>query len=159
MKALLRMLLLICMVVAPWGALPLRASIPAAAAVANYQGLWWNPQESGWGVNFAHQGDIVFATWFTYDAARKPWWLIAQLNRTAGGAYAGGVWTVAGPPFNAVPFPPEGSAGGAVETPVGSASVTFANGNAATFAYTVNGSAQSRAITRQVFVAPGTVCR
>ena len=28
---------------------------------ANYQGLWWKPSESGWGVNFAHQGDVVFA--------------------------------------------------------------------------------------------------
>ena len=31
--------------------------------------------ESGWGVNLAHQGDIIFATWFTYDVAGKAWWL------------------------------------------------------------------------------------
>ena len=24
--------------------------------------------EDGWGVNFAHQGDLLFATWYTYDA-------------------------------------------------------------------------------------------
>ncbi len=41
------------------------------------------PAESGWGINFAHQGDIVFATWFTYDTAGKPWWLIAELHKTA----------------------------------------------------------------------------
>ncbi|HEX6793354.1 MAG TPA: glycosyl hydrolase family 28-related protein, partial [Casimicrobiaceae bacterium] len=43
----------------------------AAAASPNYEGLWWaSPagSESGWGINFAHQGDIIFATWFTYDA-------------------------------------------------------------------------------------------
>jgi len=28
-----------------------------------------------------------------------------------------------------------------------------------TFAYTVNGRSQTKAIARQVFVAPGTVCR
>ena len=39
------------------------------ARATNYQDLWWNPAESGWGVNFTHQGDIIFATWFTYDAA------------------------------------------------------------------------------------------
>src|SRR5262249_40359129 len=36
---------------------------------ANYQGLWWSSpanSESGWGVNLAHQGDIIFASWFTY---------------------------------------------------------------------------------------------
>ena len=46
-----------------------------------------------------------------------------------------------------------------VETPVGTATVTFANGNAATFAYTVNGTSRTKAITRQVFVSPGTVCQ
>ncbi len=51
----------------------------------NYQGLWWNPLESGWGINFAHQGDIIFATWFTYDAGGKPWWLIAELHKIGRG--------------------------------------------------------------------------
>jgi len=37
--------------------------------------------------------------------------------------------------------------------------VTFANGNGATFAYTVNGVTQSKAIARQVFAPPGTVCQ
>ena len=39
-------------------------------AKPNYQGVWWNAppgSESGWGINFAHQGDSLFATWFTYD--------------------------------------------------------------------------------------------
>ncbi len=139
-----------------WGAQP------NLALATNYTDLWWNApagSESGWGINFTHQGDIVFATWFTYDAARKPWWLIALLNKSTAGVYAGPVSTVTGPPFNAVPFPPGGSPGGAVETEVGSASVTFANGNAATFTYRVNGTAQTKTITRQVFIAPGTVCQ
>ena len=45
------------------------------------------------------------------------------------------------------------------ETVVGTATVTSSNGNAATFDYTVNGGVQSRAIARQVFVPPGTVCQ
>jgi len=62
---------------------------------------------------------------------------------------------VTGPPFNSAPFPP----GGAIEAAVGSATAIFANGDAATFAYTVNGTSQTEAIARQAFVAPGTVCR
>ncbi len=31
----------------------------------NYQGLWWNPAESGWGLHLTQQGDILFAWWFT----------------------------------------------------------------------------------------------
>ncbi len=56
-------------VVAAWLAMAsLLGSSPALAAVTNYQGLWWNApagSESGWGINFAHQGDTLFATWFT----------------------------------------------------------------------------------------------
>jgi hypothetical protein len=43
--------------------------------------------------------------------------------------------------------------------PVGTATLSFANGNAGSFAYTVNGVAQTKAITRQVFRTPGTICR
>ena len=41
------------------------------AVPANYQGLMWKApagSEAGWGLNLAHQGDSMFATWFTYDA-------------------------------------------------------------------------------------------
>jgi probable HAF family extracellular repeat protein len=132
-----------------WGAQP------DLALATNYTDLWWNASESGWGINFAHQGDVVFATWFTYDGSGKPWWLIAQLDKSATGGYSGPVSTVSGPSFGSVPF----DASKVAETQVGTATVTFANGNAATFAYTVNGQSANKAITRQVFVAPGTVCQ
>ena len=112
---------LACVVAWVWLGAPFGAS-PALAAGANYQGLWWNPPaESGWGINFAHQGDMIFATWFTYDGRGEPWWLIAELHRTAQAGYTGDVWTVTGPPFNAVPFDPARVA----ETAVGRMSVTF----------------------------------
>ena len=38
-------------------------------------------------------------------------------------------------------------------------SFTFSDGNDATFAYTVNGVSQAKAITREVFTNPGTVCQ
>ena len=136
-----------------WGAQP------NLALATNFQDLWWSAPETGWGINFAHQGDIIFATWYTYDALGKPWWLIAVMHKTAEGVYAGAVSTVTGPPFNAVPFPPEGSPGGAIETIVGTASSTFKDGNNATFAYTVNGVSQTKPISRFVFRAPGTVCQ
>ena len=128
--------------------------VPAAPS---YQGLWWNAtaaSEAGWGINFAHQGDIVFATWFTYDQAGKPLWLAAELRRTAAGTYAGDVFTSTGPPFNAVPFDPARR----VDTVVGTMTVTFGDVNNATFAYTVNGIAQTKAITRQLFASPVPSC-
>lgn len=130
---------------------------PNLALATNYQDLWWAApaaSESGWGVNFTHQGDTIFATWFTYDLDGTPLWLVATANKTSAGVYTGTLYRTTGPAFNAVPFDPMH----VVATPVGTATLTFADGNDATFAYTVNGVAQAKAITRQVFRAPGTVC-
>ena len=124
----------------------------------NYTDLWWRSpagSEAGWGISFTHQGDVIFATWFTYDANREPWWLIAELHRTGDGLYQGLVYTVSGPAFSSVPFDP----GTVAASVVGTASVAFANGNRATFSYVVNGIAQAKPIERQVFVPPGTACR
>ncbi len=131
---------------------------PDLALATNYQDLWWAApagSESGWGINLTHQGDTIFASWFTYDIDGTPMWLVATAPRTPAGTYTGVLYRTGGPAFNAVPFDPAK----VVATPVGSATFTFADGNAATFAYVVNGVAQSKNITRQVFAAPGTVCQ
>jgi hypothetical protein len=41
----------------------------------------------------------------------------------------------------------------------GTATLTFSDGNFATFDYTVDGIAQTKQITRDVFAPPGTVCQ
>ncbi len=123
----------------------------------NYPDLWWaapGGSESGWGVNVTQQGTTIFATWFTYDVDGSPLWLSATLTPTAGNAFGGTLYRTTGPPFNAVPFDPNR----VTLAPVGTLTLTFANGNAATFAYAVNGVAQVKSITRQVFRSPGTVC-
>jgi hypothetical protein len=143
----------------------------AGALPFNYQGLWWNsPQasEPGWGINFSHQGDIIFATWFTYDLEGKPWWLGVTAIKTAENVYTGSLFTTTGPPFNAVPWNP----GLVVETNVGTATFTFNDYNNATFAYTIEtpavelaaagrnkaAVAQVKSITRQLFAEPVPGC-
>ncbi|MCM2329642.1 MAG: choice-of-anchor J domain-containing protein, partial [Lysobacter sp.] len=57
----------------------LLAEVAGGGTTANYTGLWYNfpaESESGWGVNFTHQGNIVFATLFTYDSGGAPLWLV-----------------------------------------------------------------------------------
>ena len=124
----------------------------------NYQDLWWAApagSEMGWGVNLTHQGDTIFATWFTYDVDRTPLWLFVTALKTAQGVYSGTLYRTTGPPFNSVPFDPTKVAA----TTVGAATFTFTDGNTGTFNYTVNSVTQTKAITREVFVAPGTVCQ
>lgn len=135
----------------PFGAVSPATSVQVVAAgPPNYQGLWWNApvgSESGWGMNFAHQGDTIFATWFTYDAAGDAWWLAMTAPLQLSGVYSGTILAFSGPPFNAVPFSPQ-AVGSAT---VGSGTLSFTDANTGTFTYTVNGIAQSKTITRQVF--------
>jgi hypothetical protein len=139
------------------------ATAPDYASATNYQDLWWvgDGSESGWGINFAHQGDSVFATWYTYDVDGAPLWLSVLAARVgATNVYTGTLYRTSGPRFDAY------DATKAVLTQVGTATLTFANGGSATFSYTTTGvgglpaASQSKTISRYVFAAPaGTVCR
>jgi len=102
-----------------------------------------------------HEGTTIFGTWFTYALDGTPLWLSVTAPNTGPGVYAGTLYQTTGPAFDAVPFNPANVA----LTTVGMATFTFADGNDATFAYTVNGISQTKAITRQVFQSPGTTCQ
>jgi hypothetical protein len=128
------------------------------AASANYQGLWWRSpanSESGWGVNLAHQGDILFATWFTYDASGAgQWFVMSNGNKTATGTYSGTLYQTTGPSFDANPWNPALVS----YTPVGNATFAFTDADNGTFTYTVNGVTQSKPIVRDVFALPAPTC-
>jgi hypothetical protein len=138
-----------------WGAQP------DLTKAANYQDLWWaaGGAESGWGVNLTQQGTTIFATWFTYDVNRNPVWYSATAGQSAQKTYTGTLYRTSGPAFSAVPFNPSQ----VTRTPVGTVTFSFTDGNNGSFAYQVNDGAnigtQSKAITRQVFRAPGTTCQ
>jgi len=127
---------------------------PDPAANTNYTDLWWNPNESGWGINLAHQGDTIFAAWFTYADNGSPLFLVATMAKTATGVYEGDLYRATGP-----------AGAGLSAATVGAGNLTFTNGNSATFAYSARlpGMAApitaTKAITRQIFVAPGTGCQ
>jgi hypothetical protein len=120
----------------------------------NVQDLWWNPAESGWGINFAHQDDTIFATLFTYDASGKGMWLVmpdGEADATTG-VYNGKLYSTRGPAFNAQPWT------ATTPTEVGAMSLDFKDGNSATLNYTVNGVPVQKTIQRQVFSSPKTKC-
>lgn len=112
----------------------------------DYTDLWWNPNESGWGISITHQSGTVFAAWYTYDAAGKPvWYVVPQcpvsaasctgaIYQVTGGASIHSVWNGTNPP-----------------TSVGSATFLFGNANTSTLKYTIDGVSDTRDIVRQVF--------
>ncbi|HKP67156.1 MAG TPA: hypothetical protein VJX31_11065 [Casimicrobiaceae bacterium] len=141
------------------GVKPLVITVPNPApptSAPNYQGLWWAAPagaESGWGINFAHQGNTIFATWFTYDASGKAAWYVMTAQKTGAGTFAGSMYQTNGPAFNAVPFDPAG----VTAIAVGTGTLAFSSATAGTFTYTVNGITQAKAIVPQIF-GPAPMC-
>jgi len=117
-------------VVAMFAISPCRSDVVLGATPAsgNFQGLCWNSpamSESGWGINFAHQGDTTFATWFSYDSTGKTLWLSMTATQVGVNQYAGTLYQTHGPAFSAVPFNPALVS----VTPVGSGTLTFSDLN------------------------------
>jgi len=136
----------------------------AQGSVPNYTDLWG--LQSGWGVHIAHQGDVVFATWFAYRADGKGEWLVMPNGvRIDALTYSGTLYRTRGPAFDAIPWKPSN----VVAAPVGHATFTivkeYESAEAsdsyreyAMFDFVLDGVSGSRAITRQVFAGPVSVC-
>lgn len=136
---------------------PPDVEVPLDVLGTNYRGLWWSSpagSESGWGLSIEHQGDILFAVWFTYAAAGSGQWLVMSRGERSANGYSGTLYRTSGPAFNTSPWPPA-----AVEAvPIGTASLSFADMANGIFTYTIGGQTQTKAITRQVYSAPVPRC-
>lgn len=120
-------------------------------ATARYDGLWWRSpagSETGWGVNLSHQGDVLFATWFTYDLDGSPMWLVMPKGeRTGDGKFSGLLYRTVGPTYTQPTF----NSALVKTTEIGAATFDFCDPNNGLFTYRVNRTTQSKPITRQVF--------
>ncbi|HKE39419.1 MAG TPA: hypothetical protein VKG21_06250 [Casimicrobiaceae bacterium] len=132
---------------------------PDLTKATNYTDLWWAApagEEPGWGVYITQQGDVIFATWFTY-----PYWMSVTATKTGPNTFSGTLIRTIGPSCCSPIFFPSG----VTRLDAGTATFTFADGNNATFFYAVNvlggggTTIWTKQITRQVFEPPGTVCQ
>ncbi len=59
-----------------------RATKAAPYVRLDYTGLWWDPNDSGWGLfiwqDANSKNDSMLAAWFTYTADGKPAWFVFQ---------------------------------------------------------------------------------
>jgi hypothetical protein len=122
----------------------------------NVQGIWWNdPDESepGWGLNLAHQGDILFASWFTYDTDGTGMWLyMSSALKTGTNRYEGDIYRAVGTPFN------DYNAASFDQAIVGRGTLTFSDAGHGSFGYTVYSSSQVKPIKRYNFASPVPTC-
>jgi hypothetical protein len=130
---------------------------PAPVASTVYvTDLWWNPSEPAWSLNIVHHkqlvvggpgSDALVATWNTFDANLAPTWVtLTSGSWTSGQTFTGVLHQTTGPYFGN-PYLP----GQAVDSVVGSATLTFSDANNGTLVYTLFGVTSSRAIVRKPF--------
>jgi hypothetical protein len=118
---------------------------PAPTSSTDYTDLWWNPNESGWGLNLVqHPSRIIFAVWYTYGAdGKRVWYHMSTGSWTSTNTYTGTIYATSGGAFDA-PFNPAA----VVRTPVGTGTLTFSDASNGTWTFNINGSSGSKAITR-----------
>ena len=124
----------------------------ASSTTTDFSDLWWDPDESGWGVNLIQQRDILFATLFVYNQAGQPEWYVASnvsLVSTADGilTFSGPLYRTTGPWFGATSFDPDQV--GIAQ--VGSFAFAAAQISNAAISYTVNGQQVTKAVQRQTW--------
>ena len=125
------------------------------ALATNYQDMWWAApagSESGWGINFAHQGDTIFGTWFTFAATGKPLWLAVGRRTGGAGVYTGSSRRRASLQRRAVR--PDKVAG-----PRGHRDVHLRRRQQRDLRLHGQRLPQTKQITREVFAPPGTACK
>jgi hypothetical protein len=112
-------------------------------------GLWWNPNESGWGLNIIqHANNIIFAIWYTYDAEGKmTWFHVPQGTWTDSMTYTGDLYAAAGPSFANPTF----NASQVKRRAVGTATLRFSSSGSGTWSYSVDGVSGIKTIERLAF--------
>jgi hypothetical protein len=123
---------------------------PPPKPLANQDGIWWSPEESGWGLSI-HQSATrqLFMAWYVYDATGKPVWYTIQPGHWKDfRSWAGIVYRTSGPQFFASAYDPSLF----MILPVGTATLSFdqtpASADTAIFTYTVDGITAEKTIRR-----------
>ena len=114
--------------------------------------LWWNPAESGWGVNMIQQANKVFATFFVYGAdGRARWYVSSDMQGAAAAAgqpifFRGTLYETSGPVVGPA-FDPSR----VTRREVGTVTFEYQRPSDGMLTYTVDGATVSKRVTRQTW--------
>jgi hypothetical protein len=130
------------------------APVAASAYSLDQSDLWWNPNESGWGIQLVQRGALIFATMFVYAANGAPTWYVALLKppgaasddaaKALGLSWTGDLDATMGSGFAAMWNPAAFNA-----TKVGTMTWTPADAISGTLVYSVNGVPITKNIVRE----------
>ena len=119
----------------------------SSAPLINYYALWWNADESGWGVALTQEYNMIFAAIYSYDTAGNAIWYVASSCPLLSAGCTGPLYRVSGGSAPTVPW----NGANKVVTQVGTVSFVFTDSSIGTMNLTIDGVSASRAIARQVF--------
>jgi hypothetical protein len=131
--------------------------LPSAALAAtpfspDASDLWWNPDESGWGINLAQQGNVIFATLYVYGADGRAHWFVSpdmeaqQVPSDRPYNFTGSLYETTGPVFSA-PF----NASAVTRRIVGTIAFDYAAPTTGRLTYSVDGVSVTKSVRRQTW--------
>ncbi|MBL0141824.1 MAG: hypothetical protein IPP91_07070 [Betaproteobacteria bacterium] len=129
-------------------------ALPAQATSysTDFTDLWWNPAESGWGMNVIQQDETLFLTFFLYGPDNTARWYVASSVKPTipqpsnATRFTGALYRTTGPWFGGTFNPVDVG-----RTEVGAVTVTFDSSDTATLSYTIDGTPVVKVIERQGF--------
>ena len=122
----------------------------ASTSSSEITDMWWNPGETGWGLNVTLQRDVAFLTFFVYGTTGSPTWFTSDAHLATDGSavWSGQLYATTGPWFGG-PF----NAGNVRVRTVGSATFTLVSLNQATLTYTVDNLTVTKTLERQTWTS------
>ena len=124
----------------------------SSSAASSMTGLWNNATEAGWGTAVIQQFGMMFVTMYSYDASGTPVWYVASACAVSADRCSGPLYRVTGGRAPTVAW----NAPSTVVAQVGTLTMTFADLNNATMAFTIDGSSGSKVVSRYVFALAPT---
>jgi hypothetical protein len=121
----------------------------ATSFSTDHSDLWWNPNESGWGLQVVQTGSVIFVTMFVYDQNGNPIWYTATGHSLRAFVWTGDLYQTSGPWFGTAPFNP----GAITLTKVGTLTFDVSPPTGSVYSgnltYSVNGVIVTKRIQRQ----------
>jgi hypothetical protein len=139
--------------VAAVAALALSLSARATTFSSDTTDLWWNPSESGWGMNIIQQGGIQFITLFVYGANGEATWFVGpdteyvSAGQDGSATFSGPLYQTTGPVFSTSFNPTAVNA-----KQVGNVTLVLTTLVSGSLTYSVNGTVVVKQVQRQTWV-------
>jgi hypothetical protein len=121
-------------------ALTLETTTPAPT---NVTGLWWNANESGWGLTLTHQANLIFVAMYVYDSTGAQRWYTSSNCIVSGDGCSGDLFAATGGSSPTAPWNPT-----LTVSKVGVFTAKFTDLNTGTISYSISGVNGTKAITR-----------